>query len=77
VDPAAVLPAALALAERIVANGPLAVAATKELVRAAARNAPDADERLRTRQAQVFGSDDAKEGARAFMEKRVPVWRGR
>jgi enoyl-CoA hydratase/carnithine racemase len=27
--------------------------------------------------AEVFGSEDAKEGPRAFMEKRPPVWVGR
>jgi enoyl-CoA hydratase len=77
VPPGEVLGTALSLAERIVANGPLAVAATKELVRAAASNAPHARDRLRELQALVFASDDAKEGARAFLEKRAPVWQGR
>lgn len=77
VPPDDVLATALALAERIVANGPLAVAATKELVRAAASDAPHARDRLRELQAIVFGSEDAREGARAFVEKRVPRWQGR
>jgi len=77
VAPEAVLPTALAVAERIAANGPLAVAATKELVRLAASGGQDAPERLRALTASVFGSDDAREGALAFMEKREPRWQGR
>jgi enoyl-CoA hydratase/carnithine racemase len=72
-----VLDAALALAERIAANGPLAVRATKEVVRLAAEDVA----RARRRQAEllptVFGSEDAKEGASAFVEKRPPSWQGR
>jgi enoyl-CoA hydratase/carnithine racemase len=34
-------------------------------------------ERMRELQPIVFGSDDAREGAAAFVEKRPPVWRGR
>jgi enoyl-CoA hydratase len=72
-----VLPTALAYAEQIAANGPLAVQATKELVRMAATDPAGAWARLREWQPRVFGSDDAREGAMAFLERRDPVWRGR
>jgi enoyl-CoA hydratase len=72
------LDAALALAKRITANGPLAVAATREIL----LNATDwtlaegwAEQESIYR--PVFASDDAREGARAFAEKRPPVWTGR
>jgi enoyl-CoA hydratase/carnithine racemase len=77
VAPDDVVPAALALTERIVANAPLALSATKELVRSANSGAPDAEARLREWRNVVFTSDDAKEGALAFIEKRAPVWQNR
>ena len=72
-----VLDAALALAERIARNGPLALQATKELVRLANLDPGKARERQAEWQPKVFGSEDAKEGATAFIEKRDPVWTGR
>jgi len=77
VPPDEVLDAALGLAERIAANGPLGVAASKELVRLGASDAGRARERLAELQKIVFSSADAQEGARAFVEKRPPVWTGR
>ncbi|WP_327665452.1 crotonase/enoyl-CoA hydratase family protein [Streptomyces sp. NBC_00498] len=77
-EPGAALDGALALARAIAANGPLAVRATKEIV----ANAPNwpADEewqRMREIAGPVMESDDAREGARAFAEKRAPRWTGR
>jgi enoyl-CoA hydratase len=77
-DPGEALAGALELARRITANGPLAVRATKQIV---ARGGDwTADERW-TRQAElmqsVMTSNDAREGATAFAEKRPPVWTGK
>ncbi|HZP31496.1 MAG TPA: enoyl-CoA hydratase-related protein [Acidimicrobiia bacterium] len=77
VPPVDVLPTALALAQRIAANGPLAIRATKELVRLASAGSPRAPERLHALRTLVFESEDAKEGATAFIEKREPRWQGR
>jgi enoyl-CoA hydratase/carnithine racemase len=72
-----VLDTAVGFAERIAANGPLGVAACKELVRLAITDPAKAAERMRHWQEVVFSSADAKEGAMAFMEKRDPVWQGK
>jgi enoyl-CoA hydratase len=70
--------AAVALAGTIAANGPLAVAATKQIL-VEARDWRRAEEFERQRQISgpVRDSADAREGARAFKEKRAPQWAGR
>lgn len=77
VPPDEVLTRALAVADRIAANGPLGVRAVKELVRLGIADPSGARQRLREWQDVVFNSEDAKEGATAFVERRPPVWRGR
>ncbi|MEO6092715.1 MAG: crotonase/enoyl-CoA hydratase family protein [Novosphingobium sp.] len=70
--------AARELARSIVANGPLAVAASKAIIRESWLWPTDEiDARQNRYIADVFTSEDAKEGARAFAEKRKPVWEGR
>jgi enoyl-CoA hydratase/carnithine racemase len=76
VAPERVLDTALALAERIAANGPLAVTAAKELVRLSIEDHGAARRRLGELVQSVFASNDAKEGALAFVEKRAAVWTG-
>jgi enoyl-CoA hydratase/carnithine racemase len=72
------LSAALALASEVAPNAPLAVKTSKRIVR---ESAVWPDDELFTLQAplldSVRNSDDAKEGARAFVEKRAPAWQGR
>jgi enoyl-CoA hydratase/carnithine racemase len=77
VAPDEVFPTAISYAERIAANGPLGVAAGKELVRLGIADPARAEERLRQLQVEVFASQDAREGALAFLEKRSPDWQGR
>ena len=72
------LDAAVALAERIAANGPLAVAATKAVARGTADwTFEEGWQRQEELVRPVFTSEDAAEGSRAFAEKRPPVWKGR
>jgi enoyl-CoA hydratase len=72
------LEGALALAATIAANGPLALAATKAVVLGGADwTTAEGWQRQDELVAPVFTSEDAREGATAFAEKRRPVWHGR
>jgi enoyl-CoA hydratase len=65
-------------AHRITANAPLAVQATKESVlRCLALDLEAAYDLEQEISSKVFQSEDAKEGPRAFAEKRPPVWQGK
>ncbi len=77
-EPGGALDAAVAWAERIAENAPLAVAASKTLVRAASQGIDEDSlwEMQIPLQKKVFSSNDAKEGPTAFAEKRAPNWTG-
>lgn len=76
--PGAALDAALELAEEIGRNGPLALAAAKQILQ---EQFDWSSEEMWEKQGAIAGpvmaSDDAKEGASAFKEKREPRWQGR
>jgi enoyl-CoA hydratase/carnithine racemase len=75
---------ALAMAQRILENAPLAVRAAKEIALRGLelpliegeteKSAWDVNDQIRWRNSQT---EDYKEGPRAFAEKRKPVWKGR
>jgi enoyl-CoA hydratase len=77
-EPGHALDEAIQLAETIAANGPLALAATKRIMVESA-DWPDSEffDRQREIIEPVFNSEDAREGATAFAERRDPIWKGR
>jgi enoyl-CoA hydratase len=77
-EPGKAVEAALALAEQIARNAPLAVAASKQVIRDT-RGMVEADawQAQNPYMGTVFMSADAQEGPRAFAEKREPNWSGK
>jgi len=75
--PGEALDTALELADTIAANGPLAVRMTKQIVEeSAAWPADEVWDRQRPLVDSVLASNDAREGAVAFAERRAPRWTG-
>jgi enoyl-CoA hydratase len=78
VPAASLLDEALALAERIAANAPLAVRYSKSVIKRSA-DVPESEGWKISKEAAgvVFSSADAREGPLAFAEKRAPRWQGK
>ncbi len=78
VEPGSAVDVALELAAQLSKNGPLALAASKRILQEQFDwSSADMWERQRAIATPVMTSEDAKEGASAFKEKRAPVWKGR
>ncbi len=77
-EPGQALPAALALARRIIANAPLSIAASKRVI-VEQQDWPLAEmwDRQQAITAPILASNDAREGAAAFAERRTPNWSGK
>jgi enoyl-CoA hydratase len=77
-EPGGAVDAALELAERVVKSGPLALIGSKRILQEQFDwHAEEMWQKQGEITAPVMGSEDAKEGANAFKEKREPQWRGR
>ncbi len=77
-EPGSALDVALELAGALAKNGPLALAASKRILQEQFDwSTAEMWERQGEISGSVMASEDAREGANAFKEKRDPVWRGR
>ncbi len=77
-DPGAAVDVALELAGALAKNGPLALIASKRILQEQLDwSSADMWQRQGEISGPVFASEDAKEGAAAFKEKRPPAWKGR
>ena len=78
VEPGSAVDVAFELAAQLSRNGPLALAASKQILQEQFDwSSADMWDKQRAITAPVMASEDAKEGASAFKEKRAPVWKGR
>lgn len=77
-EPGDAIDGALELAGRLAKNGPLALIASKQILQQQFDWSTDEMwEKQGAITGPVFASEDAKEGASAFKEKREPAWQGR
>jgi enoyl-CoA hydratase len=77
-EPGGAVDAAMEMAAALARNGPLALAASKRILQEQFDwSSSEMWERQREIAAPLMSSEDAREGASAFKEKRDPVWRGR
>ena len=78
VEPAALMRTAEEMAQKIASNGPLAIRVTKELAwRGLHEHPADMLRYYAAVTALIHETEDAKEGPRAFSEKRVPQFKNR
>ncbi len=77
-EPERLMPRAIEIAGMIAANAPLSVQGSKAVAQFWRRHGMEESERLAEAvRRYVLASEDAKEGPRAFAEKRPPVWKAR
>jgi enoyl-CoA hydratase len=77
-EPGAAVDVALELAGRLARNGPLALVASKQILQEQFDwSSAEMWDKQAAISGPVFASEDSKEGASAFKEKRDPVWKGR
>ncbi len=77
-EPGTAVDVALELAARLAKNGPLALIGSKQILQEQFDwSSAEMWEKQAAISGPVFASEDAKEGASAFKEKREPVWKGK
>ncbi len=77
-EPGSAVEGALELAGRLAKNGPLALIASKQILQEQQDwSLAEMWEKQGAISGPVFGSEDSREGAAAFKEKRDPAWKGR